>query len=240
MAPATDVTAVLATRPVRIADVVGAFERLERALPPADGVGAFTHLYLEVTREVERALRPGTFEDARFIRWLDVVFADLFLEAMRAAFLLRGSTPRAWAPLVEGRGRPGIARIQFALAGMNAHINRDLPVALVETWRTLGLEPDRDGPQYRDYTRVNELLEIAEGRVKAQFATGPLGALDRTLGPADDRLAMWKVARAREAAWTSAETLWALRGQPRAAAGLLRSLDRLVGLASRGLLVPCA
>ena len=32
----------------------------------------------------------------------------------------------------------GTAPIQFALAGMNAHINRDLPLALVETCDELG------------------------------------------------------------------------------------------------------
>jgi uncharacterized protein DUF5995 len=51
-------------------------------------------------------------------------------------------------------------------------------------------------------------------------------------------LAMWKVAKAREAAWVNAETLWALRDAPALQQSFLRTLDRTIGLAGRGLLRP--
>src|SRR5918992_924628 len=70
--------------PGRIVDVIARMEEVGAALPPADGVAAFNLLYLEVTRGVLGALRPGQFEDARFLRWLDVVFANLYFEAARA------------------------------------------------------------------------------------------------------------------------------------------------------------
>jgi hypothetical protein len=73
---------------------------------------------------------------------------------------------------------------------MNAHINRDLPFALVETWAALELEPDRRGPQYRDFTLVNEHLEATEARVKAEFATGALAHVERSLGDVDDAVAI--------------------------------------------------
>jgi Family of unknown function (DUF5995) len=120
--------------------------------------------------------------------------------------------PKAWAPVFEARDRRGIAPIQFALAGMNAHINRDLPFALVETWEALDLGPDRTGVAFRDFTLVNELLERTEAQVKAEFATDALGHVDRSLGDVDDAVAIWKVSRARETAWANAEALWALRG----------------------------
>jgi hypothetical protein len=41
------------------------------------------------------------------------------------------SLSSAWRPLVERRALPGIEPVQFALAGMNAHTNHDLPVAMV-------------------------------------------------------------------------------------------------------------
>jgi hypothetical protein len=141
-------------------------------------------------------------------------------------------------PLFEARGRPRIAPLQFALAGMNAHINRDLPFALVETWEALDLGPDRGSAAYRDFVLVNDLLERTEERVKAEFATGALGHVERSLGDVDDAVAMWKVSRARDAAWTNAETLWALRGAPAVRAEFAATLDRLVGFAGRGLLRP--
>ena len=121
---------------------------------------------------------------------------------------------------------------------MNAHINHDLPFALVETWTALRVEPDRRGVLYQDFVRVNGLLEAAEGRVKADFAHGAVEHLDRSFGNVDDVLTMWKISRARDAAWANAETLWALRAVPEVRAEFASALDRLVGFAGRGLLRP--
>jgi hypothetical protein len=54
----------------------------------------------------------------------------------------------------------------------------------------------------------------------------------------DDVVAMWKVRRARDAAWTNAEALWSLRHTEPLRTEFLGALDRMVGLAGRGLLVP--
>lgn len=54
----------------------------------------------------------------------------------------------------------------------------------------------------------------------------------------DDVVAMWHVRRAREAAWTNGEALWALRADPELSSSYLVALDRMVGLTARGLLVP--
>jgi hypothetical protein len=49
---------------------------------------------------------------------------------------------------------------------------------------------------------------------------------------------MWDVANARDAAWVQAQTLWALRPLPVLQRRFLETLDRVVGFAGRGLLVP--
>jgi uncharacterized protein DUF5995 len=224
--------------PGRIVDVVARMEAIQAGLPPRDGVAAFNRLYLEVTRGVLESLRPGRFRDDRFLRWLDVVFANLYFEALRTLVLRTGPAPRAWAPLVEARARPGILPLQFALAGMNAHINRDLPVALVDTCRSLRMQLRRPSAQYDDFCVVNELLEEAQERVKGVFARGALGTVDVALGRQDDVLAMWNVRAAREAAWTNGEVLWALGGLPHVQRRFLRALDRTIGFAGRGLLRP--
>ena len=58
-------------------------------------------------------------------------------------------------PLFTQRSKKGVAPLQFALAGMNAHINRDLPVALVATCRELGIELRDGSPEQADYVQVN-------------------------------------------------------------------------------------
>jgi len=74
--------------------------------------------------------------------------------------------------------------------------------------------------------------------VKAELVTGSLGHVERSLGRVDDVVAMWKVGRARDAAWVNGETLWALRGVPQLRAEYALTLDRMVGFAGRGLLRP--
>jgi Family of unknown function (DUF5995) len=230
----------VAARPTTVAEVV---ERL-RTLADAshtDGVSAFARLYLAVTEDVEANLAQATFQDPAFLTRLDVVFASLCFAALDAYGRDPASAPRAWVPLFEQRSQRTIAPLQFALAGMNAHINHDLPVALVTTCTELKIELRVDSPEHADFEAVNALIAKAEARVKAQFLTGWVRVVDRLLHPfgrLEDVAAMWNIRAARDAAWTNAETLWALRSSPTLSADFLRTLDRTVGLASRGLLVP--
>src|SRR5262249_10946576 len=145
----------------------------------------------------------------------DVAFADLFFATVDASAGRTTRVPSAWAPLFEARAKRGIAPLQFAIAGMNAHMNRDLPVALVATFEQRGVESRRDSREYADFERVNDVLERVEERVKASYLTGWIARLDHILHRVhrlDDVVAMWNVRAAREAAWTNAEALWALRG----------------------------
>jgi hypothetical protein len=222
--------------PDRVDEVAERMRSIEKALPKRDGVRAFTSLYRAVTEDVDRRVRPGNFADAPFARWLDVVFANLYFRALRSHVLGPKRPPRAWAALFEARGRRGVAPIQFALAGMNAHINRDLPLALVATCGARKVTPIRGGPQHADFRRIDDVLAETETRVKIELATGLIGWADEALGELDDVLAMWNVRKARAAAWTNAETLWALRDLPLTAGRFALTLDRTVGFAGRGLL----
>jgi hypothetical protein len=212
-------------------------EAILSPLRAGDGIACFTRLYLAVTRGVQERLDGVAFADPAFLAQLDVRFADLFFGAVDAA----AHTPAAWAPLFEARDRKGVAPLQFALAGMNAHINRDLPVALVAACIEAGIAPATGSPQHADYLRVNTLLGTVMDEVKQQYLGGPLARLDRLvhrLDRIDDVVAMWDIARARDAAWTNAEALWALQGDGALTSRFVAALDRTVGLAGRGLLIP--
>jgi hypothetical protein len=226
-----------ATPVARVSEVIVRLRAIVDALPPGDGVRAFSSLYLAVTEAIEETARPGGFEDVRFVRWLDVVFANLYFGALRNAHLRAGPVPKAWAPLL-GRSQRGVLPLQYALAGMNAHINRDLPLALVQTCQDRDVSLGRRSPQHRDFRQINALLAQVEARVKAELVTEALRDFDVALGELDDVIALWKVERARDAAWSNAETLWALRDAPRLRQQFLRTLDRMVGFAGRGLLRP--
>jgi hypothetical protein len=228
--------------PGSLAEVITRMQSTLGPLPKGDGVACFTRLYLSVTEGVQERLAGFVFADPAFLARLDVIFAGLFFTALDAASA-KGAhdVPHAWAPLVEERSAHGIAPLQFALAGMSAHINRDLPVALVTTCTELGIELEEGSPQHRDFEHVNTVLADVEARVKAEYLTGVLHTLDRLIhriDRIDDVVAMWNVSRARDAAWANAQALWALRGQRDLEASYLAALDRMVGLTCRGLLVP--
>jgi Family of unknown function (DUF5995) len=226
--------------PTTVAEVVERLRPLADA-SPTDGVSAFARLYLAVTEGVEASLARATFQDPVFLTQLDVVFASLFFDALAAYARDPASAPRAYVPLFEARSNRRIAPLQFALAGINAHINRDLPVALVSACAERHIDLRVDSPEHTDFEAVNALIAQTLDRVKAQFLTGWVRVVDRLLHPfgrLDDVVAIWDIRAARDAAWANGETLFALRDSPSLRDDFVRTLDRTVGLASRGRLVP--
>src|SRR5215813_13337209 len=195
-----------------IDDVIAIMTAIDQRLPDADGVKWFNRLYLRVTERVRAAVATAHFSDPRFMTALDVVFANLYFSALGEADIDASRAPSAWQPLFAARARPHIARLQFALAGMNAHINRDLPLGIVRVFEDLGGDPTTDAVRRQDFDSVNALLDRVEDEVKGDFSVGLIAAVDELGGRADDLFAMFKVREARAAAWTNAEVLWALRG----------------------------
>ena len=63
-----------------------------------------------------------------------------------------------------------------------------------------------------------------------EFSTGIVALVDAAGGEVDDAVAMWKVRAAREAAWTNAEVLWALRAAPALRDAFFSRLDASPGL----------
>ena len=220
-----------------VEEVIAGLVEIDAALPAADGIACFNKLYLAVTRNVLAGISDGAFVAPQFVAALDVAFANLYFAALQAFMGGSTDTPRAWLPLFEARASGAIAPIQFALSGMNAHINRDLPVAIVETFAALRLPLREEGAPFADYRRINDLLASTEKQVKEVYLDPLARQLDRAFAGVDDVVAIWSVTAAREAAWTNAEALWHLRALPPVATAYLRTLDRTVGFASRGLLV---
>jgi len=224
-----------------VAEVLERLEAIDRALPPNDGAKWFNRLYCEVTRQVAESM-PGRHQAAPgFLEELDVAFGNLYFEAFDAAG--NGAPPaeypfHAWKPLFEARFGTGIAPVQFALAGMNAHINHDLAIGVCEVCVARGTAPRDDGPEHQDYESVNALIAEVERKVKTWMLTGLLKELDLVFNPVDDVVAVWNVERARDAAWVGAEVIWSLRSLPALGDDYAAVDDRAVGFAGRALLAP--
>ncbi len=213
-------------------------QAVDRELPSTDGLACFNRMYRLVTQSVRLRIGAGFFADSVWMDHLDVVFGNLYLAALIVSDGPAEPVPRAWAALLEQRSNSRVTPLQFALAGMNAHINHDLPVALVNTCLDLGTAPGA-GTHRQDYDQINSILAEAERSVRESVEGGFLLSADRVLPGLQDVIANWDVVKARETAWANAATLWAIRQvSPAVADDYLDGLDRLVSFAGRGLLIP--
>ncbi|MFF7358214.1 MULTISPECIES: DUF5995 family protein [Streptomyces] len=212
--------------------VVLRMRALDAALPERDGVAVFNRVYLTVTEEIDRRLNAGEFPDPRAATALDVRFAERYLTAVDASAGDR-RPPACWRPLFQLRRHPGVRPLQFALAGINAHIGHDLALAVVDACRTLGCEP----PDLEDeFDRVGELLVSLEERIREDLMPGP--DLLQIADPLTHLLGSWSLERARDATWVTARALWALRHCDDVAEEFTQRLDAAVGFAGRMLLTP--
>jgi hypothetical protein len=218
-----------------VAGAIARMEAIEAALPAADGLACFNRMYLDVTRQVNSQLGQGFFADPAFMTQLDVTFANLYLAAADTAST-PGAVPLAWRPLVARRAVTGIEPVQFALAGMNAHINHDLPVAMVSTFTALATAPDA-APHYADYQKVDQLLDAAEQSIRQSFEDAAELAVDRHLQAVANLIATWTINNARDMAWNNCLLLWAVRDDPIARGLFLDTLAASTALASQMLLV---
>ncbi|CCK31514.1 hypothetical protein BN159_7135 [Streptomyces davaonensis JCM 4913] len=212
--------------------VIRRMRALDTELPARDGVAVFNRVYLAVTEAVDRSIDTGRFADARAAITLDVRFAERYLTAVDAVADER-RPPACWRPLFQFRRHPGVRPLQFALAGINAHIGHDLALALVDACRTLDCEPVE---LEDEFDRVGDLLVSLEERIREDLMPGP--DLLQIADPLTHLLGSWSLERARDATWSAARALWALGRLPDLAAEFTERLDAAVGFASRMLLTP--
>ncbi len=219
--------------PANINDVLRTMQSIDDLLPGTDGLKWFNRLYMMVTQEVDQRT-PAQWQDPDWLTRLDVVFAGFYFRAIAGFLDGSPSTPIAWDALLEARHRTGIDRIQFAVAGMNAHINHDLALALPETDAELSLVPGPNSPERADYETVNSLLKAIMPSALQVLATGVLGELAEDTGRIGRILAFWDIVQARELAWEFADHLRCLSGIPRQVA--LDSQDQITGVLGRAIL----
>jgi len=225
------------TQPQSIPEVIDTLQKIDALCIDGDGLKWFNQLYLEVTQAVESRVASGGFNDPAWLAELDIQFAALYFSALETG--IQGAVaPGCWRAMLSVRNDARIARIQFALAGVNAHINHDLPEAIVATSQARGTTPGHWTPQYEDYPALNAtldpLIEQAKTMLHVRLRGDPLPPASHL----EDLLAAWGLSTAREKAWNAAEILWHLRDAPPLAAGFMDSLDGLTTVAGKALLVP--
>jgi hypothetical protein len=218
-----------------IAEVVGALQRRLDGLPAASAHRrTFLETYLRTTEAVGQAVAVDRFEDSGWVRRWDVTFAGLFLAA-HDADSSGGPVPRPWRLALTAD--PALPPLVHLLVELNAHVNWDLPQALLAVLDDgdLGSEALVASRQ-RDHTRIDEVL-AAQTMAEGRRLDGRLAS--RLMLPVKTWLTHRFLPRAREQAWHNVLVLAeARRRGPEAYAEGLCDLDALTSAKVTELLDP--
>jgi hypothetical protein len=183
----------------------------------------FLAVYLRTTIAIRDELLAQGFRDTDWVERWDVAFADLYLDALDRADRAE-PVPAPWSVAFALTDQPPLRNV---LAGMNAHINYDLPQALLEVISSGEFDdPDRMLLRQADHRHVDAVLVrriAAEGDDAVRL--GRAGRTDRLLRPLNELATRRFLRESREKVWANAVELDAARRNGR---GHLS--DRLVEL----------
>jgi Family of unknown function (DUF5995) len=212
-----------------IEELIGRMAAMLEPLQAAGDQRRYFHAtYQRTTAAVAAELGRGGFIDPDWVERWDVVFADLYLDALAEA-LAGHRPPRPWD--IAFSAPASLPALRHVLLGMNAHINYDLPQALV----AVITDEEFDDPavmarREADHQAIDQVLAV---RVAAEddeltSISGPGSLLDRLLRPFN-RLGTQRFLReAREKVWANAIALSRARREgPEAYQAVLTRLEEL-------------
>lgn len=217
-------------------------EVIEWSLQRPSHAGYFAAMYHRMTRGVKDDILAGQFDDAERMVRFDRLFADYYVRAF-AAFRAGEPLTGPWRVAFSQTELSAPLIFQHLVLAMNAHINFDLALAVVDLAAGAPLEPLKP-----DYDRINAIIARLLGRVQdsINLVSPGFSWLDILGGSSDEALFEFSVERARAGAWNFAQRLSNADGPARTSAiahreaviaRLARQLARPgfpVGLAVRG------
>lgn len=113
---------------------------------------AFNKTYLIITKNVLNKLDTGYFKKDSVMRAVDTVFGDYYFQALHG-YINNGKCPLAWKILFDACRENSHYQFVYMALGVNAHVNNDLSLALLDVLK---------GDMFKDdYDRINEVIGIS-------------------------------------------------------------------------------
>jgi hypothetical protein len=193
---------------------------------PEDRRVIFLRCYLLMTNNMLAAIERQEFHDSDWVGRLLHRFAGYYftaLEAYEASARAQASgevqpgadspaPPPVWQLAFQAAHRPGTLALQHLLLGVNAHINYDLILALVDI-----LEPEWDSLteeqrnlRYQDHCRVNRVIGETVDAVQDEVLDPEMPVMeiiDRIMGRVDEAMISHLLAHWRDVVWHHANRL---------------------------------
>jgi len=192
----------------------------------------FLATYRRTTAAVHEALLAGRFVDAPWVERWDVVFAGLYLDALEQ--WNRGERPPGpWAVAFESGTDRRIPPLRHVLLGMNAHINYDLPQALLAAITDDEFGDDAVVNRRRvDHERIDAILasrvDAEDNELQLVERPGDRTRLDRMLTPFSRTASRRFMKESRRKVWRNALVLSKARREgPEALTARLAELEEL-------------
>lgn len=198
-------TATIATN---IEEVLAQLEDIiSNAEKDNDRIGYFAALYHRVTLKVKEDLDAGLFENGSRLAYLDVLFANRYIFAARE-WKKDPNSPlvsKSWKIAFDNLSSPSKLVLEHLLLGMNAHINFDLGIAVVEAAKNGGNMVDLR----RDYNAINNILAALTYSIfnKLNLISPFLSVLGFTGTKSNSMLVQFSLGNARDGAWGFATDL---------------------------------
>jgi hypothetical protein len=172
----------------------------------------FLDCYRMMTGNVLSTIQTNEFKDPEWVGRLLFHFADYYFEALQDYQLNPASPPQPWQLAHNAAADPHVTALQKLLLGVNAHINYDLVLTLVDL---LADEWDQHSPaqrqdRYADHCQINQIIGQTIDAVQDQVlepAMPVMALVDSLLGPVDEFLISGLISQWRELVWVNASSL---------------------------------
>lgn len=203
----------------------------------------FHGLYLRNTRAVKAEIDRGGFLDVEWVERWDVAFANRYLDALEE-WERTGTSPGPWQLAFEAARDSAIPPLRHQLVGLNAHLNFDLPQALLavmsdEDWA----DPALVARRHTDFAHIDMIVvrRVPEEyrRLLAVESSGDRTLFDHLLYPLNLVASAQWLREARRKVWRNAALLEHARQQgPAALDARLHQLEQRCRAKVAGLLTP--
>src|SRR5579859_380377 len=227
-----------------ISDVIARFEATYRPLVEHNDEKRHFHgVYYRNTIAVKADMERGGFLDPAWVERWDVVFANLYLDALER--WNRGEQSSGpWRVAFQAAKDPSIPPLRHVLVGLNAHLNYDLPQAFLAVVTDDDFDqPAVLGKRERDFQHIDDIVvarvKEEEFELKKVEEPGDRTLIDRIFTPFNRIASKRFLKEARAKVWrNTAELSRARRRGPEAYARRLQQLEDLSKAKVENLLAP--
>lgn len=194
------------SRATTIQEVINQLDGIiDNAIENNSRFGLFAYVYRRTTAEILKEVESRGFENNELLEQLDVVFANLYLDAYNK-YQDNEPISKSWS-FAFAHSDESFSILQHIMLGMNAHINLDLAIATNETMTGKDIQSVRN-----DFDKVNDILYSIVNEIQDRLSrVSPLlFLLDLAGKNSDEKVIDFSMRKARQQAWNSSNLLWGL------------------------------